>query len=128
MMRSFAPGPHPASLTMKPRRSLIALLMAGILCCPSFEVHASAADTEPLKGLIAPVRVSFDSYGIPHIYGGTVGGGGASWRMIIDLADPQHSRGVYPGGQSGSPESPHYDDQIAVGRRPLSAAQRGFQS
>jgi penicillin amidase len=49
----------------------------------------------------------------PGSDGGTVGGG-ASWRMIVDLADPQHSRGVYPGGQSGSPESPHYDDQIAV--------------
>ncbi len=44
---------------------------------------------------------------------GTVGGG-ASWRMIVDLADPQHSRGVFPGGQSGNPASPHYDDQIAV--------------
>jgi penicillin amidase len=44
---------------------------------------------------------------------GTVGGG-ASWRMIVDLADPQHSRGVYAGGQSGNPGSPHYDDQIAV--------------
>ena len=44
---------------------------------------------------------------------GTVGGG-ASWRMIVDLADPQHSRGVYPGGQSGNLGNPHYDDQIAV--------------
>jgi len=44
---------------------------------------------------------------------GTVGGG-ASWRMIVDLADPPHSRGVYPGGQSGNPGNPHYDDQIAV--------------
>jgi penicillin amidase len=34
--------------------------------------------------------------------------------MIVDLADPQHSRGVYPGGQSGNLGSPHYDDQIAV--------------
>ncbi len=44
---------------------------------------------------------------------GTVGGG-ASWRMIVDLANPQHSRGVYPGGQSGNPANPHYDDQIAL--------------
>ena len=49
----------------------------------------------------------------PGSDGGTVGRG-ASWRMIVDLADPQHSRGVYPGGQNGDPESPHYDDQIAV--------------
>ncbi|HEV8001975.1 MAG TPA: penicillin acylase family protein, partial [Planctomycetaceae bacterium] len=44
---------------------------------------------------------------------GTVGGG-ASWRMIVDLADTQHSRGVYPGGQSGDPTNSHYDDQIAI--------------
>ncbi len=44
---------------------------------------------------------------------GTVGGG-ASWRMIVDLADTQASRGVYPGGQSGNPGNPHYDDQIAI--------------
>jgi len=48
--------------------------------------------------------------------GGDVGtvGGGASWRMIVDLADPHHSRGVYPGGQSADPQNPHYDDQIAL--------------
>jgi penicillin amidase len=49
----------------------------------------------------------------PGSDGGTVGGG-ASWRMIVDLAHPHHSLGVYPGGQSGDPQNPHYDDQIAV--------------
>jgi penicillin G amidase len=49
----------------------------------------------------------------PGSDGGSVGGG-ASWRMIVDLAHPQHSLGVYPGGQSGDPQNPHYDDQIAV--------------
>ncbi len=39
--------------------------------------------------------------------------GGASWRMIVDLADPGHSFGVYPGGESENPASPHYDDQVA---------------
>jgi penicillin amidase len=38
--------------------------------------------------------------------------GGASWRMVIDLGNPQHSFGVYPGGQSEDPASPHYDDQV----------------
>jgi penicillin amidase len=38
--------------------------------------------------------------------------GGASWRMVIDLANPGRSFGVYPGGQSGDPASPHYDDQV----------------
>ncbi len=40
---------------------------------------------------------------------GTVGGG-ASWRMIVDLADPSRSLGVYPGGQSEHPASPFYND------------------
>ena len=30
--------------------------------------------------------------------------------MIVDLADPAHSIGVYPGGQSEHPASPHYSD------------------
>ncbi len=40
--------------------------------------------------------------------------GGASFRMIVDLASPARSVGVYPGGQSENPESPHYADQIEV--------------
>jgi penicillin amidase len=48
--------------------------------------------------------------------GGDVGpvGGGASWRQIIDLADPSRSVGVYPGGQSEDPASPLYDDQMPL--------------
>lgn len=38
--------------------------------------------------------------------------GGASWRMVVDFAHPEHSFGVYPGGQSEDPASPHYDDQV----------------
>ncbi|HVU88838.1 MAG TPA: penicillin acylase family protein [Pirellulales bacterium] len=45
----------------------------------------------------------------PGSGGGTVGGG-ASWRMIVDLADPARSVGVYPGGQSEHPASPLYSD------------------
>jgi penicillin amidase len=49
----------------------------------------------------------------PGSGGGTVGGG-ASWRMIVDLARVEQSLGVYPGGQSENPESPHYTDQMPV--------------
>jgi penicillin amidase len=38
--------------------------------------------------------------------------GGASWRMVVDLGNLGNSFGVYPGGQSESPSSPHYDDQV----------------
>ena len=40
--------------------------------------------------------------------------GGASFRMIVDLAAPSKSVGVYPGGQSENPASPHHADQIEV--------------
>jgi penicillin G amidase len=48
--------------------------------------------------------------------GGDIGpvGGGASWRQIIDLADVRRSVGVYPGGQSENPASPHYADQMPL--------------
>lgn len=45
--------------------------------------------------------------------GGHVGGG-ASWRMIVDFGDPAGSIGVYPGGQSEQPTSPHYADQVPL--------------
>jgi penicillin amidase len=48
--------------------------------------------------------------------GGDIGpvGGGASWRMVVDFAHLDRTVGVYPGGQSQDPDSPLYDDQIAV--------------
>ncbi|MEM2143210.1 MAG: penicillin acylase family protein [Candidatus Thorarchaeota archaeon] len=37
-------------------------------------------------------------------------GHGPSWRMVIDLSNIAESYGVYPGGQSGSFLSPHWED------------------
>jgi len=45
--------------------------------------------------------------------GGTVGSG-ASFRMIVDFGGVPGSLGVYPGGQSADPRSPHYDDQMKL--------------
>ena len=37
----------------------------------------------------------------------------ASWRVVVDFStDPPTGYGVYPGGQSGNPFSPHYDEHI----------------
>ena len=38
--------------------------------------------------------------------------GGPSWRMVVDFSDLGATVGVFPGGQSGDPRSPHYDDLI----------------
>jgi penicillin amidase len=39
---------------------------------------------------------------------------GASTRQVVDLGDPAHALAVIPGGQSGIPASPHYDDQTPL--------------
>ncbi|MGD9648758.1 MAG: penicillin acylase family protein, partial [Pirellulales bacterium] len=48
----------------------------------------------------------------PGSNGGSVGSG-ASYRLIVDFGQPERSVGIYPGGQSESPASEHYADQIA---------------
>jgi penicillin amidase len=40
-----------------------------------------------------------------------------SLRMVVDLADCSASRFILPGGQSGNPLSPHYEDQLALWKR-----------
>jgi penicillin amidase len=57
-----------------------------------------------------PVRGDEFTLG-PGANGGEVAGG-ASWRMVVDFSDLGHSFGMYPGGQSEDPTSPHYDDQV----------------
>ena len=40
-----------------------------------------------------------------------LGGNGPSTRRLVDFADPTHSLGINPVGQSGVPFDGHYDDQ-----------------
>lgn len=42
---------------------------------------------------------------------------GASWRMIVEMGQPVKAWGIYPGGQSGNPGSPNYDDYLETWRR-----------
>ena len=37
---------------------------------------------------------------------------GPSWRMVVELGDEVSAYGVYPGGQSGNPGSPFYNNMI----------------
>lgn len=39
-------------------------------------------------------------------------GNGPSWRMVVELGKTPKGHGVYPGGQSGNPGSPFYDNMI----------------
>ncbi|MCB0663290.1 MAG: penicillin acylase family protein [Saprospiraceae bacterium] len=39
-------------------------------------------------------------------------GAGPSWRMIVEMDETPKGYGVYPGGQSGNPGSPFYDNFI----------------
>jgi penicillin G amidase len=38
---------------------------------------------------------------------------GSSWRMVVELGPTVRGWGTYPGGQSGNPASPRYDDRLA---------------
>jgi penicillin G amidase len=42
----------------------------------------------------------------------TGGNEGASWRMVVSLGPEVRAWGTYPGGQSGNPLSPRYDDRL----------------
>ncbi|CAN5910837.1 penicillin acylase family protein [soil metagenome] len=42
---------------------------------------------------------------------------GPSWRMVVALGPEVKGYGVYPGGQSGNPGSPYYDNLLAPWRR-----------
>jgi len=39
---------------------------------------------------------------------------GPSWRMIVELGDVPRAWGIIPGGQSGNPGSPFYDNQVST--------------
>ncbi len=41
-------------------------------------------------------------------------GFGPSWRMVIELGPSPKAHCIYPGGQSGNPGSPHYDDFLPL--------------
>ena len=51
--------------------------------------------------------------GGPGIVNATTGTHGPSWRMVVALGkDGPTAYGIYPGGQSGNPANPFYDNMI----------------
>ncbi len=70
-----------------------------------------------LTGLEALRRGPFPADGdalTVNVAAGEVARGGPSWRLLADLAPALNSKGIYPGGQSGNPASPHYDDLLEM--------------
>jgi len=66
-----------------------------------------------LSALSALARGPFPSPGdgfTLNVAGGLVARHGPSWRMLLDFSNLDNSLAIYPGGQSGSPLSVHYDD------------------
>jgi penicillin amidase len=69
---------------------------------------------------IRHITRSIVPFGVYHLY---TGGGrhivncikdthGPSWRMVVQMSDPIEAYGVYPGGESGNPGSPYYDNGV----------------
>ncbi len=42
---------------------------------------------------------------------------GPSWRMVVSMEDEVKAWGIYPGGQSGNPGSPYYDNFVESWRK-----------
>ena len=79
---------------MSPTRTFRLVLTAGVVELGGDEQTISMSLFEPDLGYRASV--------VP------------SWRQIIDVGDWDASLGILPGGQSGNPASPHYNDLLAL--------------
>jgi penicillin amidase len=65
-----------------------------------------------LKDLTAFARTGLPVGGNGNIINAVTHSHGPSWRMIVQLSASTEAYGVYPGGQSGNPGSPYYDNMI----------------
>lgn len=57
-------------------------------------------------------RLDVATGGCPECVNAQKSGHGPSWRMVVAMGKEPRGYGIYPGGQSGNPGSPHYDDFI----------------
>jgi penicillin amidase len=48
-----------------------------------------------------------------HIVNATKKTHGPSWRMVVELSDPVHAYGIFPGGESGNPGSLYYQNMVS---------------
>ncbi len=75
---------------------------------------AKVKDTHINHLLRIPVfsKTYVNTGGGPGIVNATGSDHGPSWRMIVELGLQPKAFGIYPGGQSGNPGSPFYDNMI----------------
>lgn len=57
-------------------------------------------------------RMNLPIGGGVNIINATTENHGPSWRMVVHLTDEIEAYGLYPGGQSGNPGSPYYDNFV----------------
>ncbi|MFY0255367.1 penicillin acylase family protein [Chitinophaga sp. 30R24] len=64
------------------------------------------------RGIPAFSAQHLNTGGGQHIVNATKQTHGPSWRMVVQLTDKTEAYGIYPGGQSGNPGSPFYDNSV----------------
>ena len=85
--------------------------------------HAEAADSlawgkfkdggvKHLLGIPVLSRLHLNASGGEHVLNAFYKNHGPSWRMVVELTDDINAYGIYPGGQSGNPGSPYYDNMV----------------
>lgn len=65
-----------------------------------------------LTNMAAFSRLNIKSQGQSEAVNATSRNWGPSWRMVVELGESPKAYGIYPGGQSGNPASPDYDNFI----------------
>ncbi len=65
-----------------------------------------------LARLSAFSRKNLDMNGQRNTINAINGGFGPSWRMVVELTKPVKAYGIFPGGESGNPGSPYYDNMV----------------
>lgn len=78
--------------------------------------HKSTAIRHLIPGVDAFSALNVQIGGGGGIVNATSERTGPSWRMVVALGDQPKAYGVYPGGQSGNPGSPHYLDLLETWR------------
>lgn len=79
--------------------------------------HKATAIRHLVPGLDAFSALNVQMGGGSNIVNATTERTGPSWRMVVELGPTPKAYGVYPGGQSGNPGNPNYQNMIETWRQ-----------